>query len=277
MPTGRAFKWDSVNGYVDLGDLGGPHAGAYDINDSGVITGFSSSDYVTDPLNVQRNHGFRYEDGSMTDMGIVTPGTDGYSRGHSINEAGDIAGRASLTTFVGGEKHLAVWDADNNLTSVPGGGSSIYSTGQHINNHGVIVGNGINGAGDWLGMVWDESNNFAYWIDTFGGDASRAWSVNDDGTIVGFATDATGTRLAMVSLDGGATSIDLNSLVLDLTGWQYLTEAYDINESGQIVGVGVRDDGSYEAFVATVVPVPAAVWLFGSALLGLGWIRRKRV
>lgn len=27
--------------------------------------------------------------------------------------------------------------------------------------------------------------------------------------------------------------------------------------------------------IASVVPVPAAVWLFGSALLGLGWMRRK--
>jgi len=28
--------------------------------------------------------------------------------------------------------------------------------------------------------------------------------------------------------------------------------------------------------VGSVVPVPAAVWLFGSALAGLGWIRRKQ-
>jgi hypothetical protein len=28
---------------------------------------------------------------------------------------------------------------------------------------------------------------------------------------------------------------------------------------------------------ATVVPVPAAVWLFGSALAGLGWLRRKPI
>jgi len=27
---------------------------------------------------------------------------------------------------------------------------------------------------------------------------------------------------------------------------------------------------------ATTVPIPAAVWLFGSALAGLGWIRRKQ-
>jgi hypothetical protein len=28
--------------------------------------------------------------------------------------------------------------------------------------------------------------------------------------------------------------------------------------------------------VGTVVPIPAAVWLFGSALAGLGWMRRKQ-
>jgi hypothetical protein len=27
----------------------------------------------------------------------------------------------------------------------------------------------------------------------------------------------------------------------------------------------------------TVVPIPAAVWLFGPALLGLGWLRRKQI
>jgi len=29
--------------------------------------------------------------------------------------------------------------------------------------------------------------------------------------------------------------------------------------------------------IGTVVPVPAAVWLFGSALAGLGWLRRKPI
>jgi len=27
---------------------------------------------------------------------------------------------------------------------------------------------------------------------------------------------------------------------------------------------------------ASVVPIPAAFWLFGSALAGLGWMRRKK-
>ncbi|MCP3907923.1 MAG: VPLPA-CTERM sorting domain-containing protein [Gammaproteobacteria bacterium] len=28
--------------------------------------------------------------------------------------------------------------------------------------------------------------------------------------------------------------------------------------------------------MGSAVPVPAAVWLFGSALAGLGWLRRKQ-
>ena len=70
--------------------------------------------------------------------------------------------------------------------------------------------------------------------------------------------------------------IDINTLV-DLTGTGFvsLDEAYDINASGQIVGVGTLSDGSSGAFMLTAVPVPAAIWLFGSALAGLGWLRRK--
>ncbi len=41
----------------------------------------------------------------------------------------------------------------------------------------------------------------------------------------------------------------------------------------------VADDGQgvFTHTFTQVVPIPAAVWLFGSALAGLGWFRRKRV
>jgi hypothetical protein len=44
-----------------------------------------------------------------------------------------------------------------------------------------------------------------------------------------------------------------------------------IHASGQDDGHWVMDNFSY-----SVVPIPAAVWLFGSALAGLGWLRRKQ-
>ena len=40
-------------------------------------------------------------------------------------------------------------------------------------------------------------------------------------------------------------------------------------------GGNIADLSNVRAF--SVVPVPAAVWLFGSALAGLGWMRRKQV
>jgi hypothetical protein len=54
-------------------------------------------------------------------------------------------------------------------------------------------------------------------------------------------------------------------------------------------GSGILDAGTYQIFSSSsgsayadysvtfsAVPIPAAVWLFGSALAGLGWMRRKQ-
>jgi hypothetical protein len=37
------------------------------------------------------------------------------------------------------------------------------------------------------------------------------------------------------------------------------------------------DQAAIVAGTVTAVPVPAAIWLFGSALAGLGWMRRKQI
>jgi hypothetical protein len=41
--------------------------------------------------------------------------------------------------------------------------------------------------------------------------------------------------------------------------------------------VSGTSNGSYSGVINTVVPIPAAVWLFGSALGMLAWVRRKAV
>ena len=64
--------------------------------------------------------------------------------------------------------------------------------------------------------------------------------------------------------------------------WGYLpeglAEVYGLEYSTEYGYWG--DNGYSEAGVlmvrSSVVPVPAAVWLFGSALAGLGWFRRKQ-
>jgi len=285
-PNGFAFSWGiGDTSLTNLGTLGGLHSGAYDINDSGVITGWSKIDPNGYSPNIHRTHAFKYEDGVMTDLGTVSTPT-GYSRGHGINDLNEVAGRASLINFENSDKHMANWDADGNISSnVTGVGS--YSTAQDINNLGIIVGNAYDESAGFINFtdraaVWDANGLHFLSGDTndgFGGngDYGRAWAINDSGVIVGNSFDNTVAEdsIAMVSFDG-VNMFNLNNLVIDGGDWSVLSDAYSINELGQIVGYGIHD-GVEKAFLLTptAVPVPAAALLFGSALGLLGWMRRK--
>lgn len=57
-----------------------------------------------------------------------------------------------------------------------------------------------------------------------------------------------------------------------ISGWGWLNHGSDC-----IAGSCSHIYDSDWLFTATLVPVPAAVWLFGSALGLLGWVRRNRV
>lgn len=57
--------------------------------------------------------------------------------------------------------------------------------------------------------------------------------------------------------------------------WTSIEDLF-INDSGAIVGNGYLADGSRMSFNLTAVPIPGAVWLFASALAGLGWTRRSQ-
>ena len=70
-----------------------------------------------------------------------------------------------------------------------------------------------------------------------------------------------------ISLDNGA-----------LTDFSFFTTDFDFNSSFTFFddGVGGSMFGDWQTDVTlSNVPVPAAVWLFGSALGLLGWVRRK--
>ena len=67
-------------------------------------------------------------------------------------------------------------------------------------------------------------------------------------------------------LTGGPRTIAAyNFGTVTITGVDGLT-------NGDIVKIG---DGAGETMTFQVVPVPAAAWLFGSALGLLGWVRRR--
>jgi probable HAF family extracellular repeat protein len=272
MPDGYAYSWSSTGGVTNLGTLGGSYSGAYDINESGVITGHS---WIAGAA-LASTHGFVYKDGVMTDLGTVSNPL-GYSRGQGINDAGEIVGRGSVDLFFSSNKYSIYWEGDGTLNQFAGPGS--YSTAEQINNNGLIVGSARTATDGNIQFAasWDTDGNINF-LDSLGGNGSQARSVNDAGVIVGYSQNGSGsaTNRAFVSYDG--TSVyDLNELVdLDGTDLVALTVAQDVNEAGQIVGIGVTATGEQRAFLLTAVPVPAAVWLFGSALGILGWVRRSR-
>jgi probable HAF family extracellular repeat protein len=69
--------------------------------------------------------------------------------------------------------------------------------------------------------------------------------------------------------------LDLNTQIVANTGWT-LVGARGINDSGQIIGYGFINS-QVHGFLLTPVPIPPAMWLFGSGLLGLIGVSRCKV
>jgi hypothetical protein len=94
--------------------------------------------------------------------------------------------------------------------------------------------------------------------------------------IAGF--DQLGNQIATLSVvpPGGDGSNSADWTNVDFDGsWNAV---HSMNIDYQTIYNGLGDyygNPAIDNFSASVVPVPAAVWLFGSALAGLGWFRRK--
>ena len=108
--------------------------------------------------------------------------------------------------------------------------------------------------------------------------------VNDDGllfdlnafdfsNVFGFAgtVEVTGTYGAggtvstTLNIDGSKNNYVFDSSWTDLSNVVFATPT----------GAGGNYVGSIDNISINVVPIPAAVWLFGSALAGLGWLQRR--
>ena len=264
---------------IDLGTLQAPLGGggfATSINDSGQVVGYAqnTSSYITDAVSWQVGMP------TVTDLGTLTPSnSNSSSQANGINASGQVVGQS--TSLLGGE-HAALWEPSSTTPIDLGGlgtvnGSSIAKA---INASGEIIGYGNSGNlndNSTHALMWQPGSTIPIDLGSSGTsvyDYYLPMAINASGQIVGDHYN-----IPILWQPGSITPIDLSTLV---SGYNLVgASTISINDMGQIAlsayvnGVGVGVAAILTPNVAAV-PVPATVWLFGSALVGfVGFNRRK--
>jgi hypothetical protein len=89
-------------------------------------------------------------------------------------------------------------------------------------------------------------------------------------TVMGYEWDSYYQEMVQVVSETIFINGNVSHTVSAPNTWKYLSMLEFSSGTSPIGGVVVR------SISVSAVPIPAAVWLFGSALAGLGWMRRKQ-
>jgi probable HAF family extracellular repeat protein len=215
----RAFLWDSVNGMQSLSGLPNYASHAYAINDAGQIAG----DYRAGSA-AESARAFRWTDGSVQNLGNLSGEPGHTSTGRGINESGQVAGYGNTADGARG----ALWGsgAVQQLPVLPGKSTS---HAYDMNDNGLVVGQSGNRAFIYDGTTMTSLGTLP---GGFFGASSIAYAVNDNGWVVGRSEGS--DTFGQAFLWNGTTMEGLG----DLPNGYFLSSAYDVNNRGQVVGVG---------------------------------------
>lgn len=235
----RAFLYsDGV--MRDIGSLAGGVTAASSINDAGDIVGYSV---------LQQHYGFAflYRDGLMRNLGSL-PGSD-QSRAHAINNHGVIAGTSGVGPSQGpngNQSHAVIWKNGHIRDLGTLGGLNSY--GHDINELGQVTGYASYAGGDYPndrygGFIWTNGRMRDIGAPP-GGNNVQPFAINNVGQVVGIYQRAGQQRAFVYGYLGGIH--DLGALVDPAQGW-WLVSANDINDRGQITGMGCDPSGACTA------------------------------
>ncbi|MCC6155335.1 MAG: PKD domain-containing protein [Candidatus Hydrogenedentes bacterium] len=224
-----AFVWDATNGMQELGTLGGTSAQAWGINDSGVVVGQST--LVSGLIRA-----FQWTSGGgMFNLGTL--GGDN-SVATAVNNSGQVVGWAQDN---GTNKDASFrWTSGGGMVKLQQFSGAKYSYALGINAGGNSVGEAQTGNnGPIHAALWTGTTQVTD-LGTLGGVSSVARAINDSNQVVGSSLTVSGTTRAFGwDNTGTAVMTNLNDLLPGGSGW-VLSEAWDINNSGEIVGYGTK-------------------------------------
>ena len=261
----RAARWNLEDGsLIDLGTLTNPNSGqsgtesySYSgINDSQTVVGHA--DIPNDDGSFTSFHAFIYDDtNGIRDLGTLYGDTDpaymgGYSIAYDINNSDTVVGIAHDANWA----FLPfVWSEANGMTALiidtSRGSGEWY--GAVINDDGLIGGHVIDGGNDTVDFC------YPYYWPTENGDPialdmpetypyGEIYGINANGQMVGGMFNDEDQDHAFV-FDRTNGVIDLNACIDASEDWELQT-AVDINDSGQITGIGLIG-GDKHAFLLT--------------------------
>ncbi len=230
----HALLWDSINGITDLGTLGGNESSAHNINEFGIVVGSSATGFLYEN-DRDEVHAFLWDsDNGMIDLGTLNSND---SSAWAINNLDKVVG-ASVAYVLGENErainHAFVWSETDGMIDI------------HDSSYFSSIALGINDADQIVGIV---SNNMHINHST--------GFILYQGTICS-PSGCPQNRSAFL-WDQRYGMVDLNNLLPEDSGWDYLESAKGINNKGQIIGLGSIDGRKHAFLLNPVPPIPAEI------------------